>query len=194
MRYLALLILPVILIGLVAYSQTSIVAKPLSLSIPLGFLFTVLNVVNTSYVGWNYTYPNQTILSVISHTYIQIVIENYSTGQVIATLTVYIPVSLANDIYYSPSMGSVIFLINISANQITQVPLSKIEGLPPFVYTYDNKPTSTINIIPLGYLICQNGIPVNQTTVFQKYLNGVHEIVNDMINGLAGYYVLYFYT
>lgn len=194
MKYLPFLILPIILLGLVAYSQTSISAQPLYLSVLFQYPFTVFNVINTTYVGWHYKYVNQTIANVAINTYIQIILKNYTTGQVVATLTAYFPASVLQYMYYSPQWGSVIFFINVSGDKVTQLPISLIQGLPPLLLTYNGQPTTTVAIIPLGYLMCANGMPVNQSTVFQKYLNGNNEIVADMEEGLAGYYVLYFTT
>ncbi|BFH72114.1 hypothetical protein SJAV_00580 [Sulfurisphaera javensis] len=189
MKSLSILFLLIGILGIVAFSQTySISAKPLYLS--LYSTFTVFNVVNTTYVGIK-GYINYTIDYVVANTWIEIEIVNFTTHNQIASLTAYFTSSDSNYIYYDPSLNSVIFFINISSDKPVTIPISTLR-IPGPLYNVNGEPVSNVTIIPLGYLVNVDGTPINETQVFQQYLNGT-SIIKSMINGLAGYYVLYFY-
>ncbi|BAB66693.1 hypothetical protein [Sulfurisphaera tokodaii] len=188
MKYLAILLLLIGFLGIIAYSQSSLIAKPLYLSIYS--TFTVFNVVNTSYNG--ITNISNSIYYVISNSWIKIVIVNFTTQQQVATLTAYFTTSDAKWIYYDPTLGSVIFLVNVSSDKPINVAVTTL-NIPGPLYNVSGTPVSEVTIIPLGYLTLANGTPVNETAVFVNYLNGT-AVVKSMIDGLAGYYVLYYVT
>ena len=190
MRQVVLALLLITLIGVVGFSQTSISAAPLYLSLVIPF--TVFNVINTTYIGIHVTTSNisYAAYNVIENSYIKIIIVNFTTQQQIASLTAYLPIQYVKYVYYSTQLKSMFFLINVSSNKPQIIPVRdlNIEG---DVYNISDCFETSVTIIPLGYLVLANGIPVNQTSVFLNYLNG-QAIVNSMKEGLAGYYVLYY--
>ena len=190
MKQAVLALLFIALVGIVGFSQTSISAKPLYLS--LFIPFTVFNVVNTTYVGIYVTPSNisQAVYSAIASSSIKIVIVNFTTQQQIASLTAYIPSQCAKYIYYSPQLKSVFFLVNVSSDKPQTIPVSDL-NIQGVVYNISGNVVTSVTIIPLGYLVSASGSTVNQTSVFLSYLNG-QAIVNSMREGLAGYYVLYY--
>lgn len=190
MRYIALVLLLIAFMGIVSFSQSSISATPLYLSLVVPF--TVFNVVNTTYVGIHVVQSNVSIAitNVVVSSYIKIIIVNFTTQQTVATLTAYINPQLIKYVYYSTVLNSVFFLVNVSSDKPQAVLLSDL-NIPGIVYNVNGSIVSTVTIIPLGYLITSSGTPVNQTAIFQNYLNGT-AVVKSMIEGLAGYYVLYY--
>ena len=190
MRQVVLALLFVALIGVVGFSQTSISATPLYLSLVIPF--AVFNVINTTYVGIHVTPSNisYAVYNVISSSHIKIIIVNFTTQQQIASLTAYLPAQYAKYIYYSAQLSSVFFLVNISSDKPQTIPVSDL-NIQGIVYNISGGFVTSVTIIPLGYLITASGTPVNQTSVFLNYLNG-SVVVNSMREGLAGYYVLYY--
>ena len=190
MKKAILALLLIALVGVVGFGQTSISAKPLYLSLVIPF--TVFNVINTTYVGIHVTPPNvsSAIYSVVINSHIKIIIVNFTTQQQIASLTAYIPIQYAKYVYYSQQLNSVFFLVNVSSDKPQTIPISDL-NIPAPAFNISGGFVTSVTIIPLGYLILANGTPVNETSVFLKYLNG-QAIVNSMREGLAGYYVLYY--
>lgn len=190
MRKLVLALLLIALVGVVGFGQTSISANPLYLSLLIPF--TVFNVINITYVGIHVIPSNVSLATydVVANSYIKIIIVNFTTQQQIASLTAYIPPQYAKYVYYSPQLGSVFFLINVSSDKQQTISISDL-NIPAPAYNVTGGVVTSVTIIPLGYLVLANGTPVNETTVFLNYLNGT-AVVHSMIEGLAGYYVLYY--
>ncbi|BCU71432.1 hypothetical protein [Stygiolobus caldivivus] len=199
MKRLIVLIFSLIAIGVVvpANAYAPFMAQPLYLNIyPI---YTVINVVNTTYIGaTSYFHNNVTeIVNFVAHnSTMKIELYNATTGVQIGCISVIIPPQFYKYVYYSPQYGSAIFLINVTDNDtFYKVPVAYLHlGL----YSVENASGYNVNCIyeiPIGSLYTLSGgvyVYVNTTSFFNKYLNGVQTITSDVKADIEGVYAFIF--
>lgn len=194
---LSLFFLAIAILVIPTNAEVPFIAQPLYLAVyPL---YTVINVVNTTYVGATSYFNNNVtdIIDFVAHnSSIKIIISNATTGVQIACLQAIIPSQLYKYVYYSPQLGLAIFLVNVSdANKFYQIPLGDLHLGILQLETINGTYTNNIYVIPLGQLYTLQGgtlVYVNTTSIFQHYLNGTQAIYQDVKEDLEGAYVLIF--
>lgn len=162
--------------------NAQITASPLYLSVPLRF--TVLNVINISSVlipiySGNISAATQ---GTLLFTNITIIVKNLSTGVIENSSVLKVPFSMYKYAYYSTALKSVFFLINVTADKPYTISLYSLEQILGtnlgIVYTIYNTTTTTITIIPAGWLqLANNGQTFNTTKEFNTYLNGYQGVL-----------------
>jgi hypothetical protein len=187
-------LLPILSISGMAYP---IQANPLFLAVYPPY--SVINVVNTTYIGATQYFNNnvtQIIMFVAHNSSIKVELINATTGLMVACIYAWIPTSLYNYVYYSPQLGSALFVVNVSSSNSTYtVPVGYLHLGIDYVKTINGTTVYNVQEIPLGQLCTYyNGqfVKVWQLPTFQKYLNGENEILQDIKEDLEGVYVLTF--
>jgi hypothetical protein len=194
---LSLFFLAIAILVIPTNAEAPFTAQPLYLAVyPL---YTVINVVNTTYVGATSYFNNNVthIINFVAHnSSIKIIISNSTTGAQIACLQAIIPPQIYEYVYYSPQLGSAIFLVNVSdANKFYQIPVGDLHLGILQLETANATFVNSIYVIPLGQLYTLQGgmlVYVNTTSIFQHYLNGTQTIYQDVKENLEGSYVLIF--
>lgn len=198
-RVVSLITLASVALALVAFSQTStITATPIYLSVPSTLRYVVFNAVNVTYLNLP-TSPdlaNYTITVAAQHINVTIELVNVNTGTTME-IRAWIPKWEYQYIYLAPNISSVIFFINATEEGTTQVISPYTVGNVGLVYSSAGKQVNSVYAIGFGTLMTvYNGqvMPVNQTPIFNQYLNGQAGVEYSVTNGYEGIYILYVTT
>ena len=198
-RLLSVLAVASVALALVVFSQaSSITATPIYLSVPSSLSYVVFNAVNVTYLSLP-TAPdlaNYTITVAAQHINVTIKLVNVNTGTSME-IRAWIPKWEYQYIYLAPNISSVIFFINATEKGTTQVISPYTAGDVGLVYNSAGKQVNSVYAIGFGTLMTvYNGqvMPVNQTPIFDQYLNGQAGVQYSVTNGYEGIYILYVTT